>query len=58
MSGGNESRTVQTAGNGARTLAISVACRYLHSAATVAALADMEQTEALVLALLPRLAAL
>lgn len=58
VSGGNESRSVQIAGSGVRTLAISVACRYLHSASTVASLEDITHTQALIRALLPKLAAL
>ena len=53
--GGNDSREVQKAGGGARTLAISVPCRYLHSASCLANMADIENTEKLVRALLPAL---
>ena len=42
VSGGNESRSVQTAGAGARTLAVSVPCRYLHTQAVVMAQKDAE----------------
>lgn len=41
--GGNESRSVQVAGKGARVLAVSVPCRYLHTPACVANRFDIEQ---------------
>lgn len=53
--GGNDSREVQKAGGGAKTLAISVPCRYLHSASCLADTADIEHTYALLRALLPEL---
>lgn len=56
--GGNEARAVSRAGNGARPLAISVPCRYLHSGSTVAAIGDIQNTERLLLAVLDPLAAL
>ncbi len=42
--GGNESRNLQTAGNGAKTAAISVPVRYIHSSASVADVRDIEKT--------------
>jgi putative aminopeptidase FrvX len=53
--GGNDSRAVQRAGPGARVLAVSVPCRYLHSASCVADTADIEATYRLLYALLPAL---
>ncbi len=49
--GGNESRSVQAAGNGARVLAVSVPCRYLHTPSCVAHRSDVENTLALLQAL-------
>lgn len=46
--GGNESRVVINAGHGARVLAVSVPCRYLHSASCVADMQDVENTLALI----------
>ncbi len=46
--GGNESRVVINAGRGARVLAVSVPCRYLHSASCVADMGDIENTSALI----------
>lgn len=56
--GGNEARAVSRAGEGARPLALSVPCRYLHSGSTVAAIRDIEDAERLLLALIGPLAAL
>lgn len=42
--GGNESRSLQTAGAGARILAVSLPCRYLHSPSTVLAAGDIGHT--------------
>ncbi len=56
--GGNESRAVQRAGAGRRVLAVSLPCRYLHSASCVLAAEDVNHTIKLLLALLPKLAAL
>ena len=49
--GGNESRSVQTAGNGAQVLAVSVPCRYLHTPSCVAHRSDADNTLALLRAL-------
>lgn len=40
--GGNESRSLQTAKSGARTLAVSLPCRYIHSPANMLCEADLE----------------
>lgn len=53
--GGNDSREVQKAGGGAKMLAISLPCRYLHSASCLARISDIEHMEALLLALIPTL---
>ncbi|MFR4987951.1 M42 family metallopeptidase [Anaerotruncus colihominis] len=42
--GGNEARSVQTAGDGARVLAVSVPCRYLHTPSCVANRFDIDET--------------
>lgn len=51
--GGNDSKAVQRAGGGAKVLAISVPCRYLHSASCTADTADIENSYRLLSALLP-----
>lgn len=53
--GGNESRSVQAAGNGARVVAVSVPCRYLHTPSCVAAKGDIEATLALLSVLVEKL---
>lgn len=44
VAGGNNSRSLQKAGNGVRTLALSVPCRYIHSSCCVADLNDIDNT--------------
>lgn len=56
--GGNEARVVSRAGAGAKTMAISVPCRYLHSSSCVAALDDIFAAEKLLAALTEPLALL
>ena len=54
--GGNEGRVVGRAGSGARVCAVSVPCRYLHSASVVAKISDIEQSAALIRVLADRFA--
>jgi len=54
--GGNEARNFQTAACGARVLAISLPCRYIHSPACVLNRADLESTARLLKALIPKVA--
>lgn len=42
--GGNEARSVQVAGRGARVLAVSVPCRYLHTPSCVVNRFDLDET--------------
>lgn len=56
--GGNEARVVSRAGAGAKTMALSVPCRYLHSSSCVAALEDIAAAEKLLAALIEPLAKL
>lgn len=56
--GGNEARVVSRAGGGAKTMAISVPCRYLHSASCVAAMQDVLATKQLLSAVIDPLARL
>lgn len=42
VSGGNEGGALQRSGMGARTVVLSVPCRYIHSASTVCSLGDIE----------------
>jgi len=49
--GGNEARSVQVAGKGARVLAVSVPCRYLHTPSCVVNRFDVDETLKLLSAL-------
>ncbi len=51
VAGGNDSGAIHKSRGGVRTVAVSVPCRYLHSAYTVISLKDYEETEKLVKAL-------
>ncbi|MBP3541973.1 MAG: M20/M25/M40 family metallo-hydrolase [Clostridia bacterium] len=42
VSGGNEGGAMQRSGSGARTVVLSVPCRYIHSPSTVCSLSDIE----------------
>ncbi|MFV0496850.1 MAG: M42 family metallopeptidase [Candidatus Fimivivens sp.] len=54
--GANEARVVSRAGAGAKTMALSVPCRYLHSASSVAAMQDVAAARQLLLAIIDPLA--
>lgn len=56
--GANEARVVSRAGAGAKTMAVCVPCRYLHSASCVAAMQDITAAKELLKALIPSLAML
>lgn len=56
--GANEARVVTRAGSGAKTMALSVPCRYLHSASCMAAMDDVLAAQALLAALIDPLAQL
>jgi endoglucanase len=56
--GGNEGRVVGRAGRGAKVCAVSIPCRYLHSASVVAKWSDFEDAERLLPLLVRRFAAL
>lgn len=49
--GGNESRSTQTARAGARTIAVSLPCRYIHSPSSVLRISDIGHTRELLAAL-------
>lgn len=55
VSGGNDGGAVQLAGEGARTIVLSVPCRNIHSPTTVCALSDIAAQEALARAFLSNL---
>ncbi len=47
VAGGNDAGGIQTAGCGARVAAVSMPCRYIHSAGSVLAHSDIEETRRL-----------
>lgn len=56
VAGGNDARSVHLAAEGARTLAVSLPCRYLHSPSCVIQESDAEATLRLVRSLAPAIA--
>jgi len=56
VAGGNNSGTVHLSGNGVRTIALSVPCRYIHSASSVADLRDVDCAKELARYLLGQIA--
>ena len=55
IAGGNDAGAIQTSGKGSRVIAISLPCRYIHSASSVVKKSDIEETRNLLKALLPKL---
>lgn len=55
VAGGNDSGAIHTTGNGARTVAVSAPCRYLHSPSCVADKRDIDACGKLALALIGEL---
>jgi len=55
VAGGNESRSLQTAGTGARVMAVSLPCRYIHSPSNMLHKQDVEDTYRLLQALIRKL---
>lgn len=55
IAGGNDAGAIQNAGQGARVLAVSVPCRYLHAPASVIRLSDADACEQLAFALVSAL---
>ena len=56
VAGGNDAGAIHQSRSGVRTLAVSLACRYLHAPSTVAAKADCESVLALAKALAEKIA--
>lgn len=55
VAGGNDAGAIQTSGDGARVMAISLPTRYIHSGASVVKASDIDETRRLLKALLPKL---
>ena len=57
VAGGNDAGAIHTVRGGVRTIAVSIACRYLHGPASLIAEQDYHDTERLVRGLAARIAA-
>lgn len=55
IAGGNDAGAIQTSGGGSRVIAISLPCRYIHSASSVLKSSDIDEARRLLGALLPKL---
>lgn len=55
IAGGNDAGAIQTSGRGSRVMAISLPCRYIHSASSVVKADDINETRKLLKELLPKL---
>ena len=55
VAGGNDAGAIQTSGDGAKVMAISLPTRYIHSGASVVKASDIDDTRRLLKALLPKL---
>ena len=55
IAGGNDAGAIQTSGRGSRVMAISLPCRYIHSASSVVKADDINETRKLLKKLLQRL---
>lgn len=55
VAGGNDAGAIQTSGDGARVMAISLPTRYIHSGASVVKASDIDETRRLLKALLLKL---
>ena len=55
IAGGNDAGAIHISGRGVRTIAVSLPCRYLHSASSVIETADLDSSYALVKKLAQRI---
>lgn len=55
IAGGNDAGAIQSSGKGSRVIAVSLPCRYIHSASSVVKKSDIKETKKLLKALLPKL---
>ena len=55
VAGGNDAGAVQVSGKGSKVIAVSLPCRYIHSAVSTVNLNDIEETRKLLKVLLPKL---
>lgn len=55
VAGGNDAGAIQVSGKGSRVCAISLPCRYIHSASSVVKKSDIENTEKLIIKLMEKI---
>lgn len=55
VAGGNDAGAIQSSCAGVKVLAVSLPCRYIHSASSVVKSSDIDETRSLLTALLPKL---
>jgi len=55
IAGGNDAGAIQSSGRGSRVMAVSLPCRYIHSAASVVKKTDIDETRKLLKVLLQRI---
>lgn len=55
IAGGNDAGAIQTSGKGSRVIAISLPCRYIHSASNVVKSSDIDETRKLLSLLLTKI---
>ena len=55
IAGGNDAGAIQTSGKGSKVIAVSLPCRYIHSAASVVKLSDIDETRKLLKAILTKI---
>ncbi len=55
IAGGNDAGSIQTSGKGSRVCAISLPCRYIHSASSVVKKEDIDNTEKLLLKIMEKI---
>lgn len=55
IAGGNDAGAIQTSGKGSKVIAVSLPCRYIHSASSVAKLSDIDETRKLLKVILTKI---
>lgn len=55
IAGGNDAGAIQTSGKGSKVIAVSLPCRYIHSASSVVKLSDIDETRKLLKAMLTKI---
>lgn len=55
IAGGNDAGAIQTSGKGSKVIAVSLPCRYIHSASSVVKLSDIDETRKLLKVILTKI---